>query len=125
MSPHPHSAGYARLKLVLIHELLECSHNANIGQELLTSLQHHLPTLSADSLLHLGFPNLEAKMQLPITILTAVTLQCIWKERSTSSRVRAYQVRSELEQTIAMLRTTRLTTAADILSNILEPMFHN
>ena len=108
----------------LTHELLDCSHNANIGQELLNSLQHHIPTLSADSLLHLGFPNLEAKMQLPITILTAVTLQCIWKERSTSSRVRAYQVRSELEQTIAMLRTTRLATAADILSNILEPMFH-
>ena len=108
----------------LTHELLECSHNANIGQELLTSLQHHIPSLSADSLLHLGFPNLEAEMQFPITILVAVTLQVIWKERSTSSRVRAYQVRSELEQTIAMLRTTRLANAAGTLSNLLEPMFH-
>ena len=51
-------------------------------------------------------------MQLPVTILAAVTLNCIWKERSTSSRVCAYQVRSELEQTIAVLRTSRLGPAA-------------
>ena len=63
-------------------------------------------------------------MQLPITILAAVTLNCIWKERSTSSRVCAYQVRSELEQTIAMLRTSRLSSAAEILSNISVQLFH-
>ena len=82
-----------------------------------------IPSLTADSLLHLGFSHLQPEMQLPLTILTAVTLNCIWKERSTSSRVCAYQLRSEIEQSIAMLRTTRLGSAAEILSNILEPMF--
>ena len=83
-----------------------------------------MPSLTAESLLHLQFMDLEANMKLPITILTAVTLSCIWKERSNSSRVRAYQVRSELEQTIAMLRTTRFATDASLLSTILETMFH-
>ena len=108
----------------LVHELLECSFNGNTGQELLTALQHQTPNLTADSLLHLGFTNLDPQMQLPITILVAVTLNCIWKERSTSSRVCAYQVRSEIEQTIAMLRTSRLSSAAEILCNITEQMFH-
>ena len=58
----------------LVHELLECSFNGNTGQELLTALQHQTPNLTADSLLHLGFPNLDPQMQLPITILVAVTL---------------------------------------------------
>jgi hypothetical protein len=84
----------------LIHELLEYSYNGNTGQELLTSHQHQIPSL------------------------TAVTLNCIWKERNTSSRVCAYQVWSELEQTIAMLRTSRLSSAAEILSNISEQLFH-
>ena len=83
-----------------------------------------MPSLKAESLLQLQFMDLEANMKLPITILIAVTLSCIWKERSNSSRVRAYQVRSEIEQTIAMLRTTRFATDASLLSTILETMFH-
>ena len=81
----------------LVHELLEFSFNGNTGQELISSLQQQIPSLTADSLLRLGFSHLQPEMQLPLTILTAVTLNCIWKESSTSSRVCAYQVPSEIE----------------------------
>ena len=107
----------------LQHELIGCHHNANIGQELLTSLKNHIPSLTEESLLRLEFVNLDPDLHLPVTILTAVTLSYLWKERSTGSRVRAYQVRSEMEQTIAMLRTTRLSSTAEVLRNMLEPMF--
>jgi hypothetical protein len=62
-------------------------------------------------------------MHLPATLLTAVTLSCIWKERTTSSKVRAYQVRSELEQTINLLRTTRFASAAADLQILIDQMF--
>jgi hypothetical protein len=39
-------------------------YNGNTGQELLTSLQLQTPSLTADSLLHLGFTSLEPKMHL-------------------------------------------------------------
>ena len=108
----------------LQHELLDCNLNDNTGQLLLTTLQTHIPLLTAASLLHLEFSNLEEKMHLPATMLTAVTLSCIWKERTTSSRVQAYKVRSELEQTINLLRTTRLANASEDLQTMIDQMFH-
>ena len=61
-------------------------------------------------------------MQLP-AILVAVTLACVWKERQASSRVRSYQVRSDQEMTINLLRTTRLGNAAEVLTTMVDHMF--
>ena len=55
---------------------------------------------------------------------TAVTLSRIWKERTTSSKVRAYQVRSELEQTINLICTTRLANASEDPQTMIDQMFH-
>ena len=107
----------------LKHELLECSFNENIGQLLVHTIQNQLPSLTPESLLHLGLSDLEADMELPSTLLAAVTLNCIWSERSTSSRVLTYQVRSELEQTINLLQSTRLADAADKLCTMLNMKF--
>jgi hypothetical protein len=63
----------------LQHELLVCRLKDNTGQMLLTTLQTDIPSLTAASLLHLGFSNLEEKMHVYATMLTAVTLRCIWK----------------------------------------------
>ena len=71
----------------LRHELLECTYNDNTGQKLLHSLQTYQPTLTASTLLHLGFADLESDRQLPTTLLVAVTLNCIWRERSSGSKV--------------------------------------
>ena len=45
----------------LQHELLDCNLNDNTGQLLLTTLQTHIPSLTAAVLLHLKFSNLEDK----------------------------------------------------------------
>ena len=63
-------------------------------------------------------------MQLPTTMLVATTLGCIWKERNINSRVGIYQVRSQLEQSVNLLRTTRLTAAAETMNTFLNHMFH-
>ena len=71
----------------LQHELIDCSFNGNTGHLLLTCLQTHIPSLTAETLLHLQLGNLEPDMQLPTTILVAATLGCIWKQRNINSRV--------------------------------------
>ena len=58
----------------LKHELLECSFNENIGQLLLLTIQNQLPSMTPESLLHLGLSNIDADMELPTTLLAAVTL---------------------------------------------------
>ena len=107
----------------LKHELIECPHNDNVGGKLLNCLQLHMPGLTADNLLRLEFSNLDVDMELPCTIITAVTLGYIWKERLTSSRIRSYQVRSEIEQSINLLRTTRLANTATSIDTLVSQMF--
>ena len=107
----------------LQHELLECAKNNSIGQKLLSTLNTYSPNLTADSLLHLSLAEADTDHQLPCTLLAAVTMSCIWKERISSSMVRAYRVRSDLEQTINLLRTTRFSNDAEILSTMLNQMF--
>ena len=108
----------------LQHELIECTFNDNAGRLLLNCLQTTIPNLSAETLLRLEFANLENDMQLPTTMLVAATLGCIWKERNINSRVCIYQVRSQLEQSVNLLRTTRLTPAAETWNTFLNQMFN-
>ena len=103
---------------------LSCTLNDNIGQLLLTTLQTLIPSLTSANILRLDFPTLDSKLHLPATLLIAVSLSTIWKERTTNSRVRAYQVRSELEQTINLLRTTRLVPSSEELRTMVGQMFN-
>ena len=108
----------------LSHELISCTLNDNVGQLLLTTLQTLIPSLTSANILRLDFPTLDSKLHLPATLLIAVSLSTIWKERTTNSRVRAYQVRSELEQTINLLRTTRLVPSSEELRTMVGQMFN-
>ena len=92
------------------HELIECSYNSSMGLKLLSILQTYIPSMTPTSLLLLNLADLESEKQLPVSLLIASTLSCIWLERTTRSRVCAYKVRSQLEQTINLLRTTRLAS---------------
>ena len=62
-------------------------------------------------------------MSLPVTLLTALTLDYIWNQRMSSSKFRAYQVRSEIEQTINLLRTSRLSDVSAKLEILANQMF--
>ena len=122
-SPSPDCTHCKESYGTLRHELVECSNNNNVGQLLTSCLQTYLPDLTSSSLLRLEFPSLDENRELSSTILTAVTLGVVWKERQTSSIVRANQVRSEIELTIALLRTTRLSNISLVLERQYEQMF--
>ena len=107
----------------LQHELIDCTFNGNIGNLLVTCLQNYNPDLTVNTLLHLELGDMNQDMYLPATILVSTTLESIWTERSNNSRVCTYKVRSELEQSVSLLRRTRLTKEAESLSMLLGQMF--
>ena len=103
----------------LLHELINCSSNDEVGHNLVFCLQNHVPGLEADASLRLEHGDISAETSLPVTLLTAITLNHIWMERNVAARIRAYKVRAEIE----LLRTTRLNSAATILAEITNFMF--
>ena len=107
----------------LQHELLHCRKNDGVGERLVRCLQHYVPNLSDVAVLRLDFANPVEELKLPLTLLTAITLRFMWKERESGSSIRAYRVRAELEQYINLLRTTRFKTATESLTNMLALMF--
>ena len=107
----------------LVHELLHCVGNDGVGLRLLQCLQHHVPDLSAAAVLRLEHGDIGAETSLPVTLLTAVTLNYVWKERCAGTTIRSYKVRAELEQYIALLRTSRLSNTAIKLAEMTDCMF--
>ena len=73
--------------------------------------------------LRLELGDIGTETSLPPTLLTAITLNQIWKERDAGARICAYKVRAELEQYITLLRTTRLNSAATILADMTNFMY--
>ena len=94
-----------------------------MGHNLVCCLRHHVPGLEADAALRLEHGDISAETSLPVTLLTAITLNHIWMERNVAARIRAYKVRAEIEQYIPLLRTTQLRSAATILAEITNFIF--
>ena len=105
------------------HTFFQCQFNDGVGQKLVNCLQNHIPVIRSESILRLEFTNLEEDMSLPLTLLTAITLNFIWTQRMSSSKFRVYQVRSEIEQNISLLRTSRLADVSAKLQVLLNQMF--
>ena len=82
-----------------------------------------LPGLSAAAALRLEHGDTGAETPLPVTLLTAITLNYVWKERNAGTTIRSYKVRAALEQYIALLRTSRLNNTAIKLAEMTNCMF--
>ena len=107
----------------LAHELLLCDKNDGVGHKLLGYLQLHAPGLHADAALRLDHGDIENDKSLPLTLLTAIILSTVWKEREAGAAIKSYKVRAELEQSINLLRTTRLNNITNQLTDMMHLMF--
>ena len=107
----------------LAHELLICSKNDGVGHKLLHCLQQYVPGLHAEAALRLEHGQVEEDTSLPLTLLSAIILSTIWKERESKTPIRSYKIRAELEQYITLLRTSRLANTVAILNDMLHLMF--
>ena len=107
----------------LAHELLICSKNDGVGHKLLHCLQQYVPGLHAEAALRLEHGQVEEDTSLPLTLLFAIILSTIWKERESKTPIRSYKIRAELEQYITLLRTSRHANIVAILNYMLHLMF--
>ena len=107
----------------LQHELIFCSKNDGVGARLVSCLQHHVPGLHAEDVVRLDHGDNAEDLSLPLTLLTAITLNHIWRERDNGTTIRDYKVRAELEQYITLLRTTRWVTTTNMLCDMIRLMF--
>ena len=91
--------------------------------QLVNCVKTYLPGISNSEILCLELANLEEEKQFPVILLLATTLNFIWTQRMSGSKFRTYQVRSEIEQTINLLRTTRLSNESAKLEHLLNDMY--
>ena len=107
----------------LEHELLYCSKNNGIGQTLVGCLQNSIPGLQPDAALRIEHGDTSPETSLPMTLVTAIILQSVWKEREAKTIVRPHSVRADLEQYINLLRKTRHTITTAMLETMLDLLF--
>ena len=107
----------------LVHELLLCCKNDGVGHKLLHRLQQYVPGLQAEAALCLEHGQAGEDTSLPLTLLSAIILSSIWKERESKTPIRSYKIRADLEQYISLLRTSRLANTVTILNDMLHLMF--
>ena len=105
------------------HSLIHCSFNDGVGMQLVNCVKTYLPGISNSEILRLELTNLDEEKQFPVILLLATTLNFIWTQRMSGSKFRTYQVRSEIEQTINLLRTTRLSNESAKLEDLLNDMY--
>ena len=80
--------------------------------------------MQAEAVLRFEHGSGDDDMSLPITLLTAIILSTVWKERESGVSLQKYKVRAELEQSINLLRTTRFNNTVAVLRDMSRIMFH-
>ena len=106
----------------LSHALFYCEANDNVGHQLLNCLGTVVPGLQAEAVLRLELP-VEEDQELPVVWLLSIVLRTIWNLRQTSSSVRQYLIRSQLEAEINLLRKTRFKDAVNYLEELAANLF--
>jgi hypothetical protein len=106
----------------LSHALFYCSANERIGLQLLDCLQEVQPGLQADAVLRLEL-NVDDELELPVVWLLSTLLRTLWGLRQSSTRIRPYLVRSQLEAEINLLRETRFSEAVPKIEELVENVF--
>ena len=106
----------------LDHALIQCEANACMGTQLLSCLNTIEPGLNAEALLRLELP-VDEELELPVVWLLSTVFCIIWNLRQSSTRIRQYLVRSQLEAEINLLRETRYQNAVPIIEELAANLF--
>ena len=109
----------------LSHALVFCQANDRVGLQLYECLREIQPSLQVDALLRLEL-EVEEELELPVVWLTGCVFDILWNLRQKSnSTVQGYQVRSQLEAEINLLRETRFSDAATKIEELAANMFNH
>ena len=106
----------------IAHALIFCPGNGSVGLNLLTCIGDVHHGLQADALLRLEV-QVEEELELPIAWTTATLFRLVWNMRQTSTRIRPYLVRSQMEAEINLLRETRYWEASNKIKEFADMIF--
>ena len=103
----------------LHHALISCPFNIELSQALLDILSVYQPNLDPSHTLTLNFV-IEEHMELPVVWLTTNFFQEIWNHRKEKKRCILVRARADLEARVSLLRKTRFSESATLISQMLS-----
>ena len=104
----------------LPHALMRCPGNQGVGDAVLDCLPNS-DNLNHNNLLNLQF-TLEDSHEYPTVWFLAVAWSSIWESRRLGKRPELYRVRADLEAKVSLLRETRFSDSAEIISTMISKL---
>ena len=104
----------------LLHAMFLCEFNRDVSHALVQAILPYDSTITPRRLLTLEYDVSDEDLELPITWVTAETLQQIWNSRTSGKRVRLYTIRAEMESKVAMMRKTRHKESSQLILEIIR-----
>ena len=99
-----------------LHAFFECPHSMLAGLALLGYVQVQVPGLSPEAALRLELGRqMEEDKELATICMLGSGLKYIWETRIERKQVRTFKMRSEIEATISILRSTRFRKSGDTM----------
>ena len=106
----------------LVHALINCDFNHNVGKSLLNIIKTYVPSITGPSLLSLELTNLPDETEFCLTFFTSSILKIIWEKRISKSRINLFEIRATLEAKCILLRKTRFDRHVPILEELLTKL---
>ena len=101
----------------LLHAMFDCQASHAAGVVLLNGLRKFIPNLTPSQVLTLNF-NPSEELSFPLVWITAHFLSSIWQLRADKKRVELIKIRTDMEASCRLLRNSRLSSTAEVLSQI-------
>ena len=96
------------------HALIRCPGNMGVGRTIMDRVQSFVPNMTDEMALRLQFETDES-LEMPIVWVLAVSWMNIWDLRQSGKRPQLYNIRSDLEAKISLLRETRRHANDDLM----------
>ena len=107
----------------LSHAMVYCPANDRVGLKLLECLREIQPGLQAEAILRLEI-QVEEDLELPAVWLIATALRTLWNLKQSTTKVKLYLVRAQLEAEINLLRETRYKDAVAKIQKLAENLLN-
>ena len=107
----------------LSHALIYCQANDGVGLRLLDCIRGVQPDLGAEAALRLEL-QVDAEHELPVVWVIATIFRSLWNLRQSSTKVKQYLIRSQLEAEINLLRETRHKVSVEKIEELTANLLH-
>ena len=102
---------------------MHCLGNTGVGQRVVRCLQSYNPNIDVKAVIRLEI-DVDEGLELPLVWLVAASFSALWKLRMEKTKATLFEIRSQLETKINLLRKTRYSNTASILDELVTNYFN-